>query len=162
MRFNCNHKSFPIWKFCCIHYACTIFPKKLYLNKQWCLSNLAKSLLYAHYIWGGQDMDIISQELTVLPLQYWPQLFYTAMQCRAGSDYLIVTLKHSVEAVTTVVLCSLQCFFLISGEIMVKIGDLELHPPVWSRIYVPEGNQIVELVQPVIPCHTLYRGPALV
>ena len=25
---------------------------------------------------------------------------------------------------------------------MLKIGDLELHPPVWSRIYVPEGMRL--------------------
>ena len=26
---------------------------------------------------------------------------------------------------------------------MVKIGDLELHPPLWSRIFIPEGTVLV-------------------
>ena len=27
-----------------------------------------------------------------------------------------------------------------------KIGDLELHPPVWSRIFVPEGTVSVVII----------------
>ena len=128
---------------CCLNVMNT---QSLHHKNDWTSKNLDYTLQFLMLLYGYTGCIFF----TLLPKPIFPyeMSFYQNPIKYCNMAIYCNTLKHNTQYSINLYCFTptLQCFFLTSGEILVRIGDLELHPPVWSRIFIPEGNQAVKLV----------------